>query len=125
MFGVGCVPGRDRDDPESYRVAYFAQQGCRTTPGYLYLPIDNLTSASDVGDNDYTFWSRGRLIFAPPYLAGVIALALQVDPTLSETEVFELLRKTGHSFEGGVLVNPKSLVDAIRGRPDAKKGNEG
>lgn len=120
LFGVGCVPRGDRDNPKDYRLAYLAQNGRKMTPGYLYVPIDNLTTASNEGDNVYTFWSQGGLIFAPPYLAGLIALALQIDPALSEKDVWTLLRESGHAFEGGAIVNPEGFLARVRGRLERK-----
>jgi subtilisin family serine protease len=112
ISGAGCPLYRDVNDPGSYRICYYAGSSKREIPpNYLYLPIDNRTSAGFEGKKDYVFWSRGGLSWGPPYLAGVIALALQKRPELSEDLIFELLRETGDPLNKGRLIDPGSFLE--------------
>lgn len=116
MLGVGCPLGKNVNDPAQYKVCYFAQEPGRFPfyPSELwYLPIDNRTTASYEGIKDYFFGAKGGLSWGAPYLAGVIALGLQVNPLLDEEAVFDCLKKTATPFQGGWLVNPVSFVEQI------------
>lgn len=115
IFGVGCPPDKDPDNASHYHICSFgAKNKARIPAGFIYLPIDNRTSASYEGDKDYVFWGRGGLSWGAPYLAGVIALGLQVDDMLNEEEIFKLLKETGTPFNRGVIVNPTAFIGKIR-----------
>lgn len=111
FFGVGCSLYEDRDNPENYDLCYFA--GFSESMDVLYVPIDNRTTADFQGTDDYTFWSEGGLSWGAPYLAGVIALGYQVNPKLTEEDIYKYLRETGNSFNGGYIINPKAFIDKI------------
>ncbi len=117
IFGVGCPADKDPDDASHYDICSFgAKNKSRVPDGFIYLPIDNRTSASFEGDKDYVFWGRGGLSWGAPYLAGVIALGLQVDNTLNEEEIFTFLKETGTPFNRGVIVNPGAFIEKIEKR---------
>jgi len=48
-----------------------------------------------------------------PWLTGVIALALQSRPDLSEAECFAALRETGTPFMNGKLVDPRAFIERV------------
>ena len=62
-------------------------------PDYLFMPIDNRTTASFEGDNDYIFWAKGGLIWSAPYLAGIIALAYQIKPDITPQKIYDCLKE--------------------------------
>lgn len=116
MLGARCPLGKDADDPAQYRLCYFAKEPGRFPRhplGLWYLPIDNRTTASFEGTEDYFFDAKGGLSWAAPYLAGVIALGLQVNPQLNEEAVFDCLKKSATPFQGGWLVNPPQFIKRI------------
>lgn len=84
----------------------------------LCVPVDYLTVAGISSPSSYTYYGAGGLGWATPYLAGVLALGLQVDPDVSPDELFSALIETAWTFgyEGveGRLVNPKGFVEALR-----------
>jgi len=115
MMGVGCPFGQDRNDPANYNICYFAQGYQNRMPaGILYVPIDNRTMANRLGDRDYIFFGKGGLSWGPPYIAGLMALGLQVNPDLTEKDLYKCLRDTGIPFNRGWIVNPKGFIERIK-----------
>jgi hypothetical protein len=112
IFGVRCPIGSDRDNPANYTTCYYRERfKDRLRAGLIYVPADNRTVASYEGENDCAFFAGGGMSPAAPYLAGVIALGLQVDPTLDVDRVWRLLRETGDPFEEGWIVDPRAFVE--------------
>lgn len=87
-------------------------------PETLSVPVDYLTVANVSSPSAYTYYGAGGLSWATPYLAGVLALGLQVNPSATPEELFTALRETAWTFgqEGiqGRLLNPRGFVDALR-----------
>lgn len=87
-------------------------------PGALSVPVDYLTVAGASSPSSYTYFGAGGLSWATPYLAGVLALGLQVNPSATPEELFAALLETawtyGHEGVQGKLVNPRAFVDALR-----------
>jgi len=110
--GIRCPIESDREVPANYTKCYYRERaGGRSPEGLIYAPIDNCTTASYEGKADYIFWGEGGLSWAAPYLAGVIALGLQVNPNLNAETVWRLLRETGDPFDRGVIVSPPQFVE--------------
>ena len=108
------VEGKDRDDPESYRPGRF----CRPD-NVLRVPISNKTIATHQGINVYKYERGGGMSWAAPYLAGLAALAFQVNPDLQPHTIVEQLVKTATHTKAGPVVNPRGFIESIR--PAAKK----
>ena len=94
------------------------------------MPIDYRTSASQAGITDCTFWAKGGRSWATPYLAGVIALGLQLNPTRTEDAVWRMLQETKQPFRQAGIVNPAGFVQAARtadgtGREEGPSDAEG
>jgi serine protease AprX len=103
-------PGKLADEPTSYSGLYGA------TADAVLVPAGNRTTASHEGPDVYTYWTDGGLSWATPYLAGVAALAWQVDPSLTDSEVATLIRDSATQTDAGLIVDPPGLVSAIRER---------
>ncbi len=114
MFGVGCPAYEDSDEPNSYQLCAFYSKSDFGQSGYLFAPIDNRTTASSLGDEAYTFWSRGGLSWGAPYIADVAALGLQMEPQLTESEIERLLFESGSDFQKGKLINPIGFIQAVQ-----------
>ncbi len=115
MVGIGCPLFEDVDDPAGYNVCYFLR-GPKDLllKGQLGVPIDNRTTASYEGKTDYIFWPDGGLSWAAPYLAGVVALGLQIDPTLDAETMQRWLYETGTIFRRGRIVSPRRFVEQVQ-----------
>jgi hypothetical protein len=109
-FGMlARIPGKDADDPNNYRVG---QYGVR--PGDLLVPTDNRTTASRDGVEVYTYWTQAGLSWAAPYLAGLAALAYQVNPEIKPDEIVNLWKQTAVKTDAGPIVNPPGFIDAVQ-----------
>lgn len=80
----------------------------------LGVPAGNRTTASRSGPDDYMFWRQGGMSWTVPYLAGVAAMAFQVDPELKLNSVPELWMKTATKTSAGLVVNPAAFIEAVR-----------
>ncbi|MBU0639785.1 MAG: protein kinase [Planctomycetes bacterium] len=103
------VPGRDPNDPESYRAGRYGVQ-----PGALLVPTGHRTTASHCGPDVYTYWTESGMSWATPYLAGLAALAYQVDPDLQPETIREQWRRTAAQTSAGMVVNPRGFIAAVR-----------
>ena len=86
-FGAGCRFFEDSDNPANYRLCTFYGGEVFGESGTFFSPIDHRTTASDKEKDVYTFWTRGGLSWGAPYIAGVVALGLQVNPDLSVDQI--------------------------------------
>ncbi len=108
----GCatlIEGRDPDKPESYRPGRYAGPG-----DMLLMPAANKTMASYQGANVYTYERDGGMSWAVPYIAGLAALAFQVNPDLQPQTVVEQLVKTATRTEAGPIVNPRGFIESVK-----------
>ena len=83
--------------------------------GALAFPVDYLTVPNAQGEDSYTYYASGGLSFATPYVAGLLALGLQVKADAAPQELLKTMVDTGTPFEtGGKLVCPVAFVEALR-----------
>jgi hypothetical protein len=114
---LGREPGGDPDSPTNYV--------CQWGPGFkdgLCVPAGNRTTASHTGPNGYIFWRQGGMSWTVPYLAGLAALAFQVDPELKPQAIPELWLKTAAHTKAGLVVNPPAFIEAVRKQKPATAG---
>ncbi len=102
-------PGRDADVATNY-VCQF-RSGSRDA---LCVPAGNRSTAAHTGTNDYVFWRQGGMSWTVPYLAGLAALAFQVDPELKPQIIPGLWIKTATRTPEGLIVNPPGFIEAVR-----------
>jgi len=114
MLGVGCPAYQDLDDPNNYQLWTKYPNPTYNEPGSLFAPVDNLTTSSHLHDEAYIFWSSGGISWAAPYIAGVVALGLQINPDLSESQIERLLYETGYPYQKGKLINPIGFIEEIQ-----------
>lgn len=80
----------------------------------LYVPISNRTVASHRGNDVYTFDTGGGLSWGAPYLAGLAALAFQVNDKITPVAIRELLVSTAYSVPAGPIVNPINFIQDVQ-----------
>ena len=103
------VAGENPDDPNSYKSgAYDVRSGA------LLVPAGNRATASHYGPQVYTYWTDGGMSWAAPYLAGLAALAYQVEPAIKPGEIVKLWRETAAQTDAGAVVNPPAFIEAVR-----------
>jgi hypothetical protein len=84
--------------------------------------MDARTAASPTGNNDYAFFGMAGMSWTAPYVAGVYALACQVDPGITPQKFWSTALLTGrrtqvvHNGEPtsfGVILDPQALIAAL------------
>ncbi len=108
-FGtLTLIEGRDPDRPESYRTGYYSAED-----NVLRVPTGNKTVASHLGNDVYKYEREGGRSWAAPYLAGLAALAFQLEKDISPQTIVELLIATATPTEAGPVVNPRGFIDRV------------
>ena len=103
------IEGKDPDKPESYRVGRYGGASV-----VLLIPAGNKTIATHQGINVYKYEREGGMSWAAPYLAGLAALAYQVDPEIEPKRIVELWVETAAQTNAGPVVNPIGFIEAVR-----------
>ena len=89
--------------------------------GRLLVPMDHRTVAAPGGDDEYAHYGAGGWSWCTPYLAGVYALACQVDPETTPQRFCELAVVTarnvsidckGQSVSVVKVLDPPALIEA-------------
>ena len=122
--GLGRPPLADPDSFDSYEPGRFWAKGFFERPASadrLLVPMDSRTGAGTEGKTDYIFFRQGGWSWAMPYIAGLYALAAQVDPKITPDRFWELAMKTGRTtrikeYSLGPIVDPVALIAAIEKR---------
>ncbi len=102
------LPGGDPDDPKSWAAAGWARKG-----EVLRVPTTR-TIASYRGPDVYTFDFEGGLSWAAPYLAGLGAIAFQIDRRITPARIRALLVSTATKTDAGAVVDPGAFVAAVK-----------
>lgn len=130
LMGLGREMQSDPDDLSSYGPGLFWYENAdfvaRRYDRMLYVPMDARTTASFMGEDYYGFCANTGLSWACPWLAGMFALCLQVNPDLEIQEFIDLAFETGSELEADwgdetvqlkVIVNPAKLIEAVANEP--------
>ena len=102
-------PGEDPDLPSSYNKGKY----CFDFDD-IRVPTGNKTIASHRGDSVYTFEREGGRSWASPYVAGLAAMALQINPGLKPGEIFCLLTETAAKTAAGPVINPREFIKGVQ-----------
>ncbi len=126
FHGLGRSPLADPDNLQSYEPGLFWSQ--QFYEGWqfsdrLLVPMDSRTIASPQGVDEYAFYREGGWSVSIPYIAGVYALAAQVNPTITPDEFWSLALTTGQTIElkhegetisFGPILDPAALIAALQ-----------
>lgn len=125
--GMDRPPMADPNDYSSYLPGNFwaddFYSGAQTLDQTLLIPMGARTTASPNGFTDYVHYSRGGWSWIVPYLAGVYALACQVNPEITPEVFWVAALKTGRTIqvehEGkqyafGLILDPAALLEEIK-----------
>ena len=100
---------KNPDDPKNYIPGkYIGKKDA------LRIPTGNKTIASHHGNDVYTFEREGGMSWAAPYIAGLAALAFQVNPDLTPKIIVEKLKLTATTTQAGPVVNPQKFIESIK-----------
>jgi hypothetical protein len=130
--GLGRAPLANPDDFDSYGPgSWWAQSFYKGNDAFhgrsnqLHVPMDARTTASPTGPSEYVFYAQGGWSWSIPYIAGVYALCVQVEPKITPERFWALALKTGRTIKLhhngreiglGPILDPARLIDAIRRR---------
>lgn len=101
---------------------YYANTLFMCQAGRLMAPMDSRTTASPMGKDEYVFYRMGGESWTMPYLAGMYALAAQVDPQITPERFWELALQTGQyvNISGtsgiytlGPVLDPVGMIKVI------------
>jgi len=109
-YGILALdPGENPDKFESYKTGIYVSEG-----DVLRVPGANKTVASHRGNDVYTFDRMGGMSWGAPYIAGLAALAYQVNPDIRPIEIIQFLLETVVTTDAGPIVNPKGFIEKVR-----------
>ncbi|HRY62856.1 MAG TPA: S8 family serine peptidase [Candidatus Paceibacterota bacterium] len=110
----------DKDDPDGYdEWLSIKHRGLKKSDqakeNEILIPCDHRTYASPIGEGEYAHSGEGGASWKVPYLAGIFALALQIDPELKRAEILEKIKSTATKNKRGLkIINPRGLIDLIK-----------
>ena len=128
FHGLGRDPLSDPDRADSYSPGDWWDEDyymglSMQDENTLMFPMDARTTASPTGPDQYVFYAEGGWSWTIPYIAGVYALAVQVDPDLTPDEFWATALATADTIElthegevmpFGPIANPVALIDALQ-----------
>lgn len=116
---TGGGTDKDKDNFENYN-PWMSAKNEKETVGSIIIPSDHRTIASWKGENEYTHNDKGGLSWSVPYLSGLFALALQVNPELRQNEMVDIINQSAVTNKKGLkIINPEGIV-RLAGKKEAK-----
>ncbi|MDF2989213.1 MAG: hypothetical protein K0R50_4723, partial [Eubacterium sp.] len=120
-MGLGRDPLKSADDINSYTAGLFWKKYPYNNTELL-IPMDSRCTASPTGQKDYVFYREGGMSWSVPYVAGLYALACQVNPKITPELFWKEAMNTGdyNTEKLGKIVNPAKLIDNIKKLKNSK-----
>jgi len=122
---AACYYDLDARDDVTKCVLGWPGQNSAPDSQRLYVPTSRRTQAEEYhqGQCGYQYTGRGGLSWSIPYLTGVLAMAWQLRPDLSATQLIDMLFETAYVPDGkSHIINPPAFIKKIQslpGREDA------
>ncbi len=109
----------DPADPEAVEKCKggFPDYPSDISPGAIGVPCSHRTVAEEyfAGEHSYQYTGSGGLSWGIPYAAGVLAIGWQVNPSLTNDEILDLLMETAYVDEqGSAFIDPQEFIEAVR-----------
>jgi len=133
--GLGRNPLADPEQFESYGPGSWWEEIFFTSePTFdrLMFPMDSRTTAGPFHDDQYVFYREGGWSWVTPYIAGVYALAAQVDPEITPERFWSMALESGRyveivqqgkAYRLGPIIDPVKLIElSILASPAAQGG---
>lgn len=82
----------------------------------IVVPSDYRTMASSWNkEGQYMYNGRGGISWSVPYLAGLLALALQVNPNIKQKEIAEIINESAIINKNGLkVINPEGIIELVK-----------
>lgn len=123
LLGLGRDFNYNPDLLSSYKKGKFLEDTMfyDETSINLWVPMDSRTLASAEHENSYLFTSQGGLSWTCPWLAGMFALCLQVEPNLTYQEFIDIALKTGElisTSDGSIIrvIQPERIIKEVQSK---------
>ena len=122
--GVSFIPNSDKNNFEN--LAYESWETYHMEPDLVYVPSAGRTTAYEEGNKSYIYWSQGSLSWTMPYMIGLYGIVKQIDPSLTQEDIEQLVVETAYVNSAGMrIVDPAEFVctvlDKVGKKIDAKK----
>jgi hypothetical protein len=129
FHGLGRSAPANPDDVNScepgswWANAFYQGKPFASGSNRLLVPMDARTTASPTAASEYVFYAQGGWSWSIPYIAGVYALAAQVEPKITPDRFWALALRTGRTFDlhrggqerkFGPILDPAGVVAALR-----------
>lgn len=115
FIGGGAEKNKDEVDEYNLWLRFKYESPDKDVKDMIIVPSDYRTMASWKGYNEYMYNGKGGMSWSVPYLAGIFALALQVNPELSKEKIAEVINKTALTNKKGLkIINPRGIIEAIQ-----------
>jgi serine protease AprX len=105
---LSLVPGKNPDDFHSYQPGKYTGDDDQ-----IRIPAAGRTMASHRGNKVYTYDREGGMSWGAPYIAGLAALAFQINPKIAPSDIIRLLTETAARTEAGPIINPAGFIEEI------------
>ncbi len=106
---VSIIPGSDKNSVNSIMPAPWGSYD----PDLVYVPAGGRTTAYTESGAQYIYWSEGGLSWTMPYTLGLYAIAIEIDPGLTQDELRAMIVDTAYINDVGQrIVNPVGFVAA-------------
>lgn len=131
LMGLDRDMNKNLDDETSYtwskasmKEDFFFNQDEQNT-SYINVPMDSITYSGFLADDNYIYSSYGGISMTCPWLAGMYALCLQVDPDLTPIEFLQTAIETGTSVSVPVngkeynlskIINPIGIINHLKNK---------
>ncbi|MBN2000575.1 S8/S53 family peptidase [candidate division KSB1 bacterium] len=106
---LNTIAGQDPDNIDNYTKGRYTAD-----TNVLLVPAGNRTLASHMGVDVYVFDREGGRSWAAPYIAGLAALAFQVNPNTAPLKIKKLLIKTAAKTLAGPVINPTEFIESVK-----------
>jgi hypothetical protein len=112
----------DPDSLSTYTLGSWEQAGAAYFIDKLLVPMDGRTTADFTGEDDYVFYPQGGWSWVAPYLAGLYALGVQVNPDITPALFWTTALSTARpltvtindsSYTFSHVIDPTSLLEAL------------
>lgn len=115
-------PAADPDSPETYTLGGWQWENPAFCQNSLLVPMDCRTAADMSGDT-YVYYAEGGWSWTAPYVAGIYALCVQVNPDITPERFYDAARQTafritcaqekGGQEYGFFMINPEALLSFL------------
>lgn len=125
FLSAKIAPYMDRDDYRNYKPADWVVENSGATNNFgskvVFIP-STFTLAGYRNSKNYGYDYQGGLSWTVPYVVGLSALGLQIDPTLNKEEILDYLLESGYEYNGLKIMNPEGFIDLVTSRKDNSSG---